>query len=99
MKYKNTIELILPSESYSAYWDQKKLVKWLTTTVQCIIVQQQVKTKKISLGTMKDTRQFTCHEYKVFFYRSIILLLLLFFKPGTDGQENFINEYFKSIST
>jgi len=55
MKYNNTIEIILPSKFSSAYWEQKDLVKWLTTTVQSVIVKQQVRTKKIFPGTMKDT--------------------------------------------
>jgi len=55
MKQDYTIEILLPSEFSSPYWNRKRLVKWLTTTVQSVIVIQQVRTKKIFLSTMKDT--------------------------------------------
>ena len=55
MKHDYTIEILLPSEFSSSYWNQKRLVKWLTTTVQSIIVEQQVRAKKIFLSAMKNT--------------------------------------------
>jgi hypothetical protein len=55
MKYYHQVEVILFSKFSLHDIRQKELVRWLGTTAQSIIVQQQEKSKKLFLKTLKDS--------------------------------------------
>ena len=55
MKHYNQTEVILFSKYSFKDLRQKELVRWLGTTAQCAIQQQDEVTKKLFLRTLKDT--------------------------------------------
>ncbi len=55
MKYFNQIEVIFLSGYSPNGLREKQLVKWLGTTAQTVIGQQNEKVKKLNLRTFKDT--------------------------------------------
>lgn len=54
MKNYNQVEVILFSQYSLRDLRQKELVRWLGTTAQTVISQQQGKAKKLFLGLLKD---------------------------------------------
>jgi hypothetical protein len=54
MKHYNNVELIFLLNHLTTDSSQKELVKWLTTTLQSAIDQQQGSIKKIFLSILKD---------------------------------------------
>jgi len=55
MKYNSNIEVILlSSASFTNLYDQK-LLNWLTTTAQAIIVKQHETTKKLFVRTLRSS--------------------------------------------
>ena len=55
MKNDNKVEVILFSKYSFGDFAQKELVRWLGTTLQPVIWQQDDTTKKLFLETLKDT--------------------------------------------
>lgn len=55
MKNDNKVQVILFSKYSFGSFSQKELVKWLGTTLQPVIGQQNDTTKKLFLQTLKDT--------------------------------------------
>ena len=55
MKNNNKVQVLLFSKYSLEDFTQRELVKWLGTTLQPIIVQQDETTKKLFLKTLKDT--------------------------------------------
>jgi len=55
MKSDNKVEVILFSKYTFGNFDQKELVRWLGTTLQPVIQEQQDITKKLFSKTLKDT--------------------------------------------
>lgn len=54
MRYSNQREILLCKYSRNDV-RREELVKWLVTTAQSVIGQQDKKTKKIYLGVLKET--------------------------------------------
>jgi hypothetical protein len=55
MKNYNQVEVILFSKYSPTNIHQKELVRWLGTTAQTVIGDQQARTKKIFLRKLKDS--------------------------------------------
>ena len=55
MKNDNIVEVVLFSKYSSGNSSEKELLRWLGTTLQPVIWQQNETTKKILLETLKDT--------------------------------------------
>ena len=55
MKNNNVVEVILFTKYSLTDLRRKELVKWLGTTLQSAIMQQNDITKRLFLGTLKDS--------------------------------------------
>jgi len=55
MKNDNKVKVLLFSKYSFGNFDQKELVRWVGTTLQPFIWQQDDITKKLFLKTLKDT--------------------------------------------